>query len=65
MQRRPMAKPLAWYEQKYKGRDEAIAHAYFSADYTMKEISVWFKIHYSTVSRAVKKADKTCRFSTQ
>ncbi len=59
LQRRPMAKPLAWYEQNYKGRDEAIAQAYFSADYTMKEISVWFKVHYSTVSRAVKKAENS------
>ena len=57
LQRRPIAKPLSWYEQKYKGRDEAIAQAYFSADYTMKEISVWFKVHYSTVSRAVRKAE--------
>ena len=57
LQRRPIAKPLSWYEQKYKGRDEAIAQAYFSADYTMKEISAWFKVHYSTVSRAVRKAE--------
>lgn len=59
LQRRPIAKPLSWYEQNYKGRDEAIAHAYFSADYTMKKISVWFKGHDSTVSRAVKKAEKS------
>ena len=58
-QRRPMAKPLDWYEQEYESRDEAIAQAYFSGDYTMKEISVCFKVHYSTVSRAVKKAEDT------
>jgi len=57
LQRRPMAKSLAWYEQAYKSRDEAIAQAYFSGDYTMKEISVCFEVHYSTVSRAVKKAE--------
>ena len=59
LQQRPMAKPLAWYEQKYKGRDEVIAPAYFSADYTMEEVSVWFKVRYSTLSRAVRKAENT------
>jgi len=57
LQRRPIAKSLAWYEQAYESRDEAIAQAYFSGDYTMKEISVCFEVHYSTVSRAVKKAE--------
>jgi len=38
LQRRPTAKPLVWYEQKYAARDETIAQAYFSGDYTMKEM---------------------------
>jgi len=59
LQRRPMAKSLTWYEQAYESRDEAIAQAYFSGDYTMKEISLCFDVHYSTVSRAVKKAENT------
>ena len=57
LQRRPIAKPLDWYEQTYEARDDAIAQAYFTGDYTMKKISVWFKVHYSTVSRAVRKAE--------
>ena len=59
LQRRPMAKSLTWYEQAYESRDEVIAQAYFSGDYTMKEISLCFDVHYSTVSRAVKKAENT------
>ena len=31
-----------------------MALAYTSGDYTMKEVSEWFGVHYSTVSRAVK-----------
>jgi len=57
LQRKPIGKPLSWYDQTYEIRDQAMAQAYFSGDYTMKEISVWFKVHYSTVSRAVKKGD--------
>lgn len=61
MQRRPAAKPLEWYEQAYEVRDEAIAQAYFSGDYTMKQIASWFNVHYSTVSRAIKKIeDRNC-----
>ncbi len=55
IQRRAIAKSLEWYENKYGSRHEAMAQAFFSGDYTMKEISMWFKVHYSTTSRAVKK----------
>ena len=54
LQRRPLAKPLQWYEDNTDDRKQAMALAYASGDYTMKEISEWFCVHYSTVSRAVK-----------
>ncbi|VAW78783.1 hypothetical protein MNBD_GAMMA12-3925 [hydrothermal vent metagenome] len=54
LQRRPLAKSLSWYESQIIDRKEAMALAYLSGEYTMKEISVWFCVHYSTVSRAVK-----------
>ena len=57
LQRRSIAKVLEWYEQTYESREEAMAKAYFSGNYTMKEISIWFKVHYSTVSRAVRKIE--------
>ena len=54
LQRRPLAKPLQWYEENTADRKKDMALAYASGDYTMKEISEWFCVHYSTVSRAVK-----------
>ena len=53
LQRRPLAQPLQWYEENVADRKKAMALAYASGDYTMKEISEWFGVHYSTVSRAV------------
>ncbi len=54
LQRRPLAKSLQWYEENTDDRKKAMALAYVSGEYTMKEISEWFCVHYSTVSRAVK-----------
>ena len=54
LQSRSLAKPLQWYEENTADRKKAMALAYASGDYTMKEISEWFCVHYSTVSRAVK-----------
>lgn len=56
-QRRPKAKPLAYYELIYKDRKRAMVEAYFTGDYTMKEIAEYFEVHYSTVSRAIKKTE--------
>lgn len=57
MQRRPIAKPLATYAKAAgDDRDRAIAQAYASGDYTMKQIAEHFAVHYSTVSRAVRNA---------
>ena len=56
MQRRVQAKPLNWYMKNYSSRDEGIVSAYVSGDYLMKDIADEFNVHYSTVSRAIKKA---------
>lgn len=53
-QRRPKAKPLAYYEKAYKDKKQAMAAAYLSGGYTMKAIAEAFNVHYATVSRAVK-----------
>jgi putative transposase len=59
IQRRPVAKPLSVYETAAKGdRDAAIAAAFKSGDYTMKQLAEHFGVHYSTVSRAVKKGEE-------
>jgi predicted DNA-binding protein YlxM (UPF0122 family) len=57
LQHSSITKALEWYEKTYESREEAMAQAYFSGNYTMKEISSWFKMHYSTVSRAVRKIE--------
>ena len=54
LQRRPISKSLKWYQQKAGSPKEAVALAYLSGDYSMKEIAGGFGVHYSTVSRAVK-----------
>jgi hypothetical protein len=56
-QRRPPAKSLQNYQEIYKDRKRGMIEAYRSGGYTMKEIAAYFKVHYSTVSRAIKKAE--------
>jgi len=44
--------PLAKFEQRYQ-RNEAMARAYLSGQHSMAAIARHFRVHYSTVSRAV------------
>ena len=53
-QRRPLAKPLEHYRDTMEAPKAAMAAAYASGDYTMREIAMCFGVHYSTVSRAVR-----------
>ncbi len=57
-QRRSLALPLADYVKRYQDRDEAMAMAYASGAYTMKEIGLLFGLHYQTVSLAVRRFEK-------
>lgn len=52
-QRRKPAMPLEHYAKQASGRDEAIALAYASGGYGLKEIGRHFGLHYSRVSRIV------------
>jgi REP element-mobilizing transposase RayT len=54
LQRRGSGRPLSEYASMGK-RDEAMAAAYGSGDYTMKQIAEYFGVHYATVSRAVRR----------
>jgi REP element-mobilizing transposase RayT len=59
-QQKEKAKELAWYEKQAMSRNEAIKHSYDSGGYSMKEIGVYYRLHYSRVSRIIKMAkDKT------
>jgi putative transposase len=53
-QRRAIAKPLSHYAAHSSDRDTAIAMAYDSGGYGMKEIGDYFGLHYSRVSRIIK-----------
>ena len=56
-QRRPLAKPLAFYQKRHRDPKMAMASAYATGDYTMQAIADFFGVHYATVSRAVKRHD--------
>lgn len=49
--KRPAARPLAYYSDKMRDRDEAIFKAYQSRGYSMKQIGDYFDLHYSRISR--------------
>jgi putative transposase len=57
-QRRALAKPLDEYRSSCPERNEAMARAYGSGAYTMKEIGDFFGVHYMTVSRAVRRFEE-------
>ena len=57
LQKRALAKPLNYYQDKYRGDKEAIQQAFLTGAYTLKEIGVHFNKHYSTISRIVNQDD--------
>ncbi|WP_295583705.1 transposase [uncultured Lamprocystis sp.] len=58
VQRRPLLAPsLAWFELDYPERREAMARAFLTGVYSMQEIADHFGVHYSTVSRAVRRLE--------
>ena len=54
LQARPRPKQLTEYMRSGKDRNSAIAQAYQSGGYTLKEIAEFFGLHYSTISVIVK-----------
>lgn len=57
-QRRPVAKPLDYYQTRHRDAKTAMAAAYATGDYTLQAIADHFGVHYATVSRAVKKGEE-------
>ena len=53
-QKQSPLKPLAYYQEKYPSRNQAMAEAYRSGHYTLKIVGKFFGVSYATVSRAVK-----------
>ena len=56
-QRRPLAKPLADYQEAHADPREGMAAAYASGDYTMHAIAKAYGVHYTTVSRAMRQRE--------
>jgi len=54
LQKRKIARPLSFYEKKYKDPKVAISKAYLTGGYTLKEIGEYSSCYYSTISRIVK-----------
>jgi REP-associated tyrosine transposase len=52
--RRPVPRPLQYYDQAHADRNRAIKAAYASGGYTMQEIGDYFGLHLSRVSRIVR-----------
>jgi len=53
LQKRAVAKPIDYYQDKYPNSNEAIQQAFLTGAYTLKEIGDHFGKHYSTISRIV------------
>ena len=53
--RRSLAPALSEFQKRYEDRNEAMSRAYATGAYTMEEIGKHFRVHYMTVSRAVRK----------
>ena len=51
---RPLPRALAHYARLHPDRDEAIAAAFASGGYTLREIGDYFRLHYSRVSKIVR-----------
>lgn len=58
-QKRPLSKPLKYYEKTARTRNEAILEAWCSGGYKMKEIADHFGLHYSSVSKIIKVSEKS------
>ncbi len=54
LQKQAPIKPLDYFQQRYLGRNEAMAKAYLSGHYTLESVGKHFGVSYATVSRAVK-----------
>lgn len=63
-QRRGKPKPLDYYAKNNKTRDEAITEAYASGGYCMKQISEYYGLHYSRVSRIINKSKSLANSKT-
>lgn len=55
LERRALTKPLKWFANNVPDDKEAMALAFQTGAYTLREIADHFGVHYSTVSRVVRR----------
>jgi len=53
------ANPLIHFVETFVNTKQGMYEAYKTGDYTMQQIAIAFKVHYSTVSRAIKQGENT------
>ncbi|WP_275100505.1 REP-associated tyrosine transposase [Sedimenticola hydrogenitrophicus] len=58
-QKRKMAKPLGDYQMQCRSRDDAIYQAYRSGGYKMAELSEYFGLHYSSISKIIRRLENS------
>lgn len=56
-QKQSPVKPLSYFVDRDKTRDESMVQAYWSGHYTLTQVGEHFGVSYATVSRAVKRAE--------
>jgi len=56
-QKQAPVKPLSYFAERYKTREERMAHAYWSGHYTLAQVGEHFGVSYATVSRTVKQME--------
>ena len=64
MRRHAMRTSCASFAHRYPDRGEAMARAFATGVYTMQAVAAFFGVHYSTVSRAVRRFAVEHRFNT-
>lgn len=57
-QKQAPVKPLSYFVEHHKIRDESMAQAYLSGHYTLEQVGKHFGVSYATVSRAVKQMER-------
>ena len=54
---RPLLNEIFKYKDK-KSKDQAMYEAYLQYGYTLKDIAEYIGVHYTTVSRAIKRIER-------
>jgi REP element-mobilizing transposase RayT len=58
VQQRPPAPPLDVIRAKYRRRDQGIVAAYRTREYSYKQIAEYFRVHFTTVGRVVRRSQR-------